>query len=159
MIGDKTNARCNVCKGKYHWSAHKNMPYIIVQEEVEVTVIVDDLKKHYDSKNKLNIKIQLIQGYKKDLNETYQRCLDNQELIIKSINRLKEIALNKSFFEHVEKFEIICYLERLDKQKNILKDICENKSCQSSNIKRFLDKYLENEKKIYDINETNFDIF
>ena len=160
MIGDKTNARCNVCKGKCHWSVHKNMPYIIVQEEVEETVIIDDLKKkYYDLKNKLNIKIQIIQGLKKDLNETYQRCLDNQELIIKSINRLKEIALNKSFFEHVEKFEIICYLERLDKQKNILKDICENKSCQSSNIKRFLDKYLENEKKIYDINETNFDIF
>ena len=27
--------------GKYHWSVHKNMPYIIVEE----TVIVDDLKK------------------------------------------------------------------------------------------------------------------
>ena len=67
--------------------------------------------------------------------------------------------MNKSFFEHVEKFEIIYYLEKLKEQKNILKDIYENKSCQSSNIKRFLDKYLENEKKIYYINETNFDIF
>ena len=45
MIGDKTNARCNVCKGKCHWSVHKNMPYIIVQEEVEETAIVDDFKK------------------------------------------------------------------------------------------------------------------
>ena len=48
--------------GKYHWSVHKNMPYIIVQEEVEETVIVDDLKKkYYDLKNELNIKSQLIQ--------------------------------------------------------------------------------------------------
>ena len=160
MIGDKTNARCNVCKGKCHWSVHKNMPYFIVQEEVEETVIVDDLKKkYYDLKNQLNLKIQLIQFLKKDLNETYQRCLDNQDLITKIINRLKEIALNKSFFEHVEKFENIYYLEKFNKQKNILKDIYENKSCQMSNIKRFLDKYLENEKKIYDINETNFDKF
>ena len=39
MTGDKTNARCrcNVCKGKYSWTEHKNMHYIIVEEEVEET--------------------------------------------------------------------------------------------------------------------------
>ena len=45
ITGDKTNERYNICTGKCHWSVHKNMPYIIVQEEVEETVIVYDLKK------------------------------------------------------------------------------------------------------------------
>jgi hypothetical protein len=129
MIGDKYNKRCIVCKGK-----------------CQVNIIGVYIKIYYDLKNELNIKIQLIQGLKKDPNETYQRCLDNQELIIKSINGLKEIALNKSFIEHVKKFEIY-YLKLLNKQKEILKDIYKNKNCQLSNMKRFLDKYLENEKK------------
>ena len=74
MIGDKTNARCNVCKGKCHWSVHKNIPYIIVQEEVEETVIYENLKKKsYDSKNEFEIKIKLIQEAKKELIEIYKR--------------------------------------------------------------------------------------
>ena len=68
MIGDKTNARCNVCKGKCHWSVHKNMPYFIVQEEVEETVIVDDLKKNIIiQRMSLKLKLSLFKKLKKNL--------------------------------------------------------------------------------------------
>jgi hypothetical protein len=167
MIGDKTNARCNVCKGKCHWSVHKNMPYIIVQEEVEETVIVDDLKKkYYDSKNEFEIKIKLIQEAKKELIEIYKKCLYIQDLITKIINRLNEIALNKNVFAiSDEDIEMLFHqtrietLKSLKNQKKILREIYERKSNELLIIKRLIDEYLENDIKIYDINETNCYIF
>ena len=174
MIGDKTNARCNVCKGKCHWSVHKNIPYIIVQEEVEETVTLEALKKkYYDSKNEFEIKIKLIQEAKKELIEIYKKCLYIQDLITKIINRLNEIALNKNVFaisdEDIEM--LFDYLERygyqtrietlksLKNQKKILREIYERKSNELLIIKRLIDEYLENDIKIYDINETNCYIF
>ena len=174
MIGDKTNARCNVCKGKCHWSVHKNMPYIIVQEEVEETVTLVDLKKkYYDSKNEFEIKIKLIQEAKKELIEIYKKCLYIQDLITKIINRLNEIALNKNVFaisdEDIEM--LFDYLKRygyqtrietlksLKNQKKILREIYERKNNELLIIKRLIDEYLENDIKIYDINETNCYIF
>ena len=175
MTGDKTNARCNVCKGKCHWTHHKNMPYIYVEEEVEVTFV--DLKtKYYDSKNEFEINIKLIQEAKKELIEINQKWLDIQGLITKSINRLNEIALNKNVFATSEEdIEYLIYYEQdqkrpgyqtrietlkiLKNQKKILREIYECKNNQLLNIKRFINKFLENEKKIYDINETNFEMF
>ena len=174
MIGDKYNKRCNVCKGKCHWSVHKNIPYIIVQEEVEETVIYEDLKKkYYDSKNEFEIKIKLIQEAKKELIEIYKKCLYIQDLITKIINRLNEIALNKNVFaisdEDIEMlFDYpkrygyqtrIETLKSLKNQKKILREIYERKNNELLIIKRLIDEYSENDIKIYDINETNCYIF
>ena len=174
MIGDKTNARCNVCKGKCHWSVHKNIPYIIVQEEVEETVTLEAIKKkYYDSKNEFEIKIKLIQEAKKELIEIYKKCLYIQDLITKIINRLNEIALNKNVFAISDKdiemlfdyLKIYGYqtrietLKSLKNQKKILREIYERKSNELLIIKRLIDEYLENDIKIYDINETNCYIF
>ena len=86
---------------------------------------------------------------------------------------MNEIALNKNVFaisdEDIEM--LFDYLKRygyqtrietlksLKNQKKILREIYECKNNQLLNIKRFINKFLENEKKIYDINETNFEMF
>ena len=105
MQGDRKNAHCVVCKGKCHWKQHKNLPYIYKEEEIEEEVTLDDLKKlYYDSKSELDTKTQLIQGAKKDLIALNKHCLDIQDLITNGINRLKQIALNKSVFATSEEY-------------------------------------------------------
>ena len=54
---------------------------------------------------------------------------------------MNEIALNKNVFE------------------KILREIYERKNNELLIIKRLIDEYLENDIKIYDINETNCYIF
>ena len=177
MSGDRYNAKCNVCKGKCHWTQHKNLPYIYQEELVEETVTLDDLKKlYYDSKSELDTKTQLIKGAKKDLIELNRHCLDIQDLITNGINRLKEIALNKSVFATSEEYiDLLIQTEQseskpgyeirieglklLKNQKKTLREIYERKNNQLMNITSFIDESLENEYKIGDINETNCIIF
>ena len=173
MTGDRNNARCVKCKGKCHWTQHKNLPYIYQEELVEETVTLDDLKKlYYDSKSELDTKTQLIQGAKKDLIELNRNCLDIQDLITKGINRLKEIALNKSVFATSEEYiDLLIQTEQsenkpgyeirieglklLKNQKKTLREIYERKNNQLLNMNKFIDESLQNEYKIDDVNETN----
>lgn len=77
MTGDRNNARCVKCKDKCHWTQDKNLSNIYVEERVEETNTLDDLKKlYYDSKSELDTKNQLIQGAKKELIELNQNCLE-----------------------------------------------------------------------------------
>ena len=180
MKRDKTNiynTRCAVCKGKCMWSQHKNLPFIFKEELVEETVTLDELKKlYYDSKSELDTKTQLILGAKKDLIDLNIQCLDIQELITKGINRLKEIALNKSVFATSEEYiELLIQTERseckpgyeirieglklLKNQKKTLREIYERKNNQLLNINKFIDDNLEKEYKIGDIDEVDCCIF
>lgn len=176
-VYDKNKAKCVVCKGKCHWTQHKNLPYIYKEELIEEEVTLDDLKKlYYDSKSELDTKTQLIRGAKKDLINLNKQCLEIQDLITNGINRLKEIALNKSVFatseeyidlliqteqtEHKDGYEIrIEGLKLLKNQKRVLREIYERKNNQLLNINKFIDENLENEYKIGDVNETNCCVF
>ena len=61
----------------------------------------------------MDTKIQLLQGAKIDLIALNKNCLDTQDLITKGINRLQEIALNKSVFAtNVEYVDLIIQTER-----------------------------------------------
>ena len=116
MTGDRDNAHCTVCKGKCHWKQHKNLPYIYKEVEYEDIVTLDDLKKlYYDSKSELDTKTQLIQGAKKDLIQLNKDCLDYQDLITKGIDRLQQIALNKSVFATSEEYiDLLIQTEKSD---------------------------------------------
>lgn len=170
MTGDRNNAHCVVCPGKCHWSKHKNLPFIYEYEEYEETVTLNDLKKiYYGSKRELDTKTQLINGAKNDLLKLYKDCLKIQDLINKKINRLKEIALNKSVFATDEEYiDLLIQTEKSDmkpgydvrieellmlkKQKKILREIYEKKNSQLIDIEKFISDLLENEHKIKDEN-------
>ena len=171
------NSRCAVCKNKCLWNQHKNLPFIYKEVYVEETVTLDELKKlYYDSKNELDTKTQLILGAKKDLIDLNMHCLDIQDLITNGINRLKEIALNKSVFATSEEYidlliqtemsenkpgyEIrIEGLKLLKNQKKALREIYEKKNNQLIDINKFIDDNLEKEYKIKDLDDADCAIF
>ena len=171
------NSHCAICKGKCIWSQHKNLPYIYKEELVEETVTLDDLKKlYYDSKSELDTKTQLIQGAKNDLISLNKQCLEIQDLITHGINRLKEIALNKSVFATSEEYiDLLIQTEQsenkpgyeirieglklLKTQKKTLREIYEKRNNQLLDINKFIDDNLEKEYKIGDINELDCCIF
>lgn len=114
---------------------------------------------YYDSKSKIDIKSQILLGVKKDLTALNKKCLDIQDLIIKGIDKLKEIALNKNnilalneeFIEELIQFEISDkkpgYRERIEglgilkSQKKVLREIIENKNCRQLDD---INKLIEN---------------
>ena len=171
------NSHCAICKGKCIWSQHKNLPYIYKEELVEETVTLDDLKKlYYDSKSELDTKTQLIQGAKNDLISLNKQCLEIQDLITHGINRLKEIALNKSVFATSEEYiDLLIQTEQsenkpgyeirieglklLKTQKKTLREIYEKRNNQLLYINKFINDNLEKEYKIGDIKELDFCIF
>ena len=96
--------------------------------------------------------------------------------ITSGINRLKEIALNKSVFATSEEYiDLLIQTERseckpgyeirieglnlLKNQKKTLREIYERKNNQLQDINKFIDDNLEKAYKIGDINEMDCCIF
>ena len=113
-------------------------------------------------KSYLDTKIQLLKGAKNELINIYNECIITQDLIIKSINRLKQIALIKNYFELLEEYiELLIeyennykisgfktrieQLEHLKQQKIILKEIYKGENKKMNYIKQFIENRLNEE--------------
>ena len=113
-------------------------------------------------KSYLDTKIQLLKGAKNELINIYNECITTQDLIIKSINRLKQIALIKNYFELLEEYiELLIeyennykksgfktrieQLEHLKQQKIILKEIYKGENKKMNYIKQFIENRLNEE--------------
>jgi hypothetical protein len=130
----------------------------------EETVTLTELKQKYcDSKSNLDTKTQLLMGAKKDLVNLNMECINTQDLITKSINRLQEIALNKTVFESSEEhIELLIEteksehkegwqtriegLELLKQQKRMLREIYQGENQKMNQIKDFIEDSLNKEK-------------
>ena len=163
-----TNNYCVVCKGKCHWTQHKNRPYYYEDYLEEEIVTLDELKKKYcDSKSDLDTKTQLLMGAKNDLINLNIECINTQDLITKSINRLQEIALNKTVFESSEEhIELLIEneksehkegwqtriegLELLKQQKKMLREIYLGENEKMNNMRKFIEDSLNKEKNLND---------
>ena len=157
---------CTVCKNKCHWSEHKNRPYEIVDYMDEEEVTLQDLKnRYYNSKNNLDVKTQLLMGAKNDLIKLNFECIQTQQEMMMSVNRLKEIALNKSIFESVEEHidELIINektehkegwqtrvtgLEIMKEQKKKLREISQGKNEDFEKIKKVIEDSISSEEGI-----------
>lgn len=155
-----------VCPRKCHWKEHKNRPYELVDYMGDEVVTLDDLKsKYYDSRNQLDVKTQLLLGAKNDLIKLNMECMQTQQEMMMSINRLKEIALNKTVFESVE--EHIDELIQIEKsehkdgwqgrvqgllimkdQKRKLREISQGKNEDFENIKKVIEDSISNEEDL-----------
>ena len=162
------NNYCVICPNKCIWSVHINVPYIIKEKTTEVEAEFEDLKKKYSSsKSSLSIKTQMLQNMKSELISLNKECLDTQDLITEGINRLKEIALNKSVFatseeyiemliqgerqEQSEGYQIrIEGLQMLLKQKKLLRETYEKKNKKLQDINKFINDSLNQEYKLED---------
>ena len=113
--------------------------------------------KYNDSLRIISEKTQIIQGLKKELININKECLNTQDLITKDINRLKEIALNKSVFEILEaNIELLIEFERggrregykekikglemILKQRQILNEVLEKKNKTFNDIINFINQ-------------------
>ena len=109
----------------------------------------------------------MLQNLKIELISLNKECLETQDLITEGINRLKEIALNKSVFatseeyiemliqgekqEHNEGYEVrIQGLQMLLKQKRILREVYEKKNKKLDDITKFINDSLNQEYKLDD---------
>ena len=155
---------CIRCRNKCHWSQHKNRPYYYEDYMEEETITLTELKQKYcDSKSNLDTKTQLLMGAKKDLVNLNMECINTQDLITKSINRLQEIALNKTVFESSEEHIDLLIeteksehkegwktriegLELLKQQKRMLREIYQGENQKMNQIKDFIEDSLKKEK-------------
>ena len=121
--------------------------------------------KYYDNKNKLDYKTQMLNGAKNDLIKLNLECISTQHEMNKSINRLKEIALNKSVYESVEEHidELIMNeknehkegwqirvngLQILKEQKKKLREISQGNNEDFEKIKKFIEDLISNEENL-----------
>jgi len=119
---------------------------------------VNLIKELLNNKSK-NTNIQLIKGAKNELINLYNECTNKQDLIIKSINRLEQIALNKNGFESLEEYielmienekcgKIFGYKARAEQlgnllqQKKMINEIYKGKNKKMNYIKQFIESSL-----------------
>lgn len=157
---------CTVCKNRCHWSEHKNRPYELVDYMDEEIVTLEDLKsRYYDSKKQFDVKTQLLMGAKNDLVKLNLECITTQQEMMKSINRLKEIALNKTIFgsveEHIDEMILneknehkdgwqtrVHGLQVMKAQKKKLREISEGNNEDFAIIKKVIEDSILNENNL-----------
>ena len=66
----------------------------------------------------MDTKTQLLLGAKQDLINLNIECINTQDLITKSINRLQQITLNKTVFESSEEYiELLIETEKPERKE------------------------------------------
>ena len=109
---------CTECPKKCHWSMHKNTTYIYEKYTVDVPVTNEELKRKYNvATNDKNAAEKIIEGLKKDFEKLQLECLETQDKIRISVNRLKEIALNNNTFESSEEYINLMILSEKEEKK------------------------------------------
>ena len=113
-----SNGYCTECPGKCHHTIHKNLPILWVSEEKENVVTDKDLeKRYYDSKSKLTKEAQYINGLKNDFMHITMSCLNTQEQIKSSVDKLKQISLNSNSYESSEEYlDLLIESEKSEKK-------------------------------------------
>ena len=158
------NGYCTECPGRCHHSIHQNLPILLVSEEKEVVVTDKDLeKRYYDEKSKLSKQAIYINGLKNDFMHITMSCMNIQEQIKNSVDKLKKIALNSNSYESSEEYidlliesekserkkgylERIKGLEELKKQHQILREVYKNENSTTKSFEQFKKEFLEKEQ-------------
>ena len=132
-----------------------------ILEMVSIIKRDENISKNFN-KVDLDIKIQLLKRAKTDLINLNNKSINIQNLIVKSIIKLEEIALNKNLFEFSEEYiESIIELEKdnqkigwkkrveelelLRQQKKMLKEIYKGENQKMNYIRQFIEDSLNKE--------------
>ena len=159
------NGNCIKCSKKCSWKDHKNTPYILEHYLSKEVITLEELKKKYDdSKSKIFNKTRILENIKNNIYTLNQECIETQEKITETINRLRQIALNKDILSSEEHIELLIqseklerkegFLQRVDalellkKQKKLMREAYQNKIPSMEELKKFLDDTYEKENKL-----------
>ena len=161
-----SNGYCTECPGKCHHSIHQNLPILLVCEDKEEVVTDKDLeKRYYNAKSKLSKEAQYINGLKADFMNITINCMNTQEQIKNSVDKLKQIALNSNSYESSEEYidllieseksekkigykERIIGLKELKKQHQILREAYKNENSTTKTFEQFKKEFLEKEQNV-----------
>ena len=157
------NDFCTICRLKCHWREHKCLPYFIEFYNEEETIILEELKRKYDdSKSQLDKIISLLIKEKSKLIILNNECINIQDSIKNSINKLQQITLNKIDFEEIDSIiellindekerknigwqERIEELKSLREKKILLKEIYKGENQKMEQISKFIEESLNKE--------------
>ena len=154
------NGNCIKCPQKCRWGYHKKLPYAFEQYIIEGKITLEDLKKkYYDNKIDMVNSLKLLGDTKIELDALNKECINFQEKIISTINRLKQIALNKDILFSEEYMEFLIQYEESEKIEGFLqraealkifkkeiilmKNAYENKIAELVELKKLLIEYSE----------------
>ncbi|CAH1781041.1 unnamed protein product [Owenia fusiformis] len=89
-----TGGNCRICPNKCHWTAHKNMPFVMTTVRREVTKQAKDLLERYEQGvDGKTTKERLIDNLKKDFDNHQTTVWMLTEKVRQTIEYLNEIAL------------------------------------------------------------------
>ncbi|CAD8099402.1 unnamed protein product [Paramecium sonneborni] len=132
-----SNGQCTVCKGKCNWQDHENMTFRFEVKEKITEVVMEDLKKRHQKSSSLKLdKEDILKGLKLDLQKNQIICQDQIKALLKSVNKLNEIALQPAISD--------CESEYIDCLINE-----EQQNCQAGYKERI--KNLQNIKAEWDL--------
>lgn len=155
--------KCKFCEKKCEWNQHKNTPYILESYIEKEIVTLEKIKEKYlKSKSEMNDKKIILEKIKNKILDLNNSCLQIQQEITDTINRLKKIALNKDVLTSEEHIELLIQsekmerkegfiqrieaLEELKKQKELMRNAYQNKIPKLEEIQKFLEDYYKKEK-------------
>ena len=96
---------CNVCPKKCFWDKHSNLPYMFVYNEVTEEITAEELfKKYQDAESKKSKMEQVLDGLSKEFQRVSLHCLQLQNVIKESVEKLKSIALKKNLIESTSEY-------------------------------------------------------
>ena len=109
---------CNICPNKCFWDKHSNLPYVFVYNEVTEEITADELfKKYQDAESKKSKMEQVLDGLYKEFQRISLHCLQMQNIIKESVEKLKSIALKKNLVESTSEYLDLMIQSESDEKK------------------------------------------
>lgn len=109
---DSSQGVCMVCPSRCVWNVHKNMTYRFEIQTITKTKTAEELKARYEaaSGEKLTAE-QLVKNVIDDFESVQLQVIFYTDLVRKSLDRLKEIALKPNPLSTVEYIDILIHSE------------------------------------------------
>eukprot|EP00484_Ammonia_sp_Unknown_P030421 CAMPEP_0197037882 /NCGR_PEP_ID=MMETSP1384-20130603/14977_1 /TAXON_ID=29189 /ORGANISM="Ammonia sp." /LENGTH=709 /DNA_ID=CAMNT_0042468259 /DNA_START=111 /DNA_END=2240 /DNA_ORIENTATION=- len=137
-----SDGHCRVCQRKCPWNQHRNMPYTIRRERVTVWRTKKEMAEKFEmAKGQKATAENLMRASIRKIDELEQEIIRTIKGMKKSVNRLKEIALNTEVLTDDQYFDTLIQTERdeakpewedrvrqlenMKKQNGLLRDVTE----------------------------------
>ena len=112
------DGRCKICKNKCKWDEHKNHPYIIKYVTKTVYRTKKEMAEKYNMAKAESAKCEdIMKELMEDINDTEQDIIYDVREMRKSVNRLREIALNKKVLTDDEYFDTLIASEKEERKQ------------------------------------------
>ena len=148
-----TNNYCTVCPKKCHHETHKNLPYLIEWYSVTEFVTNKDLeKRYYSAKNEASKSEQILNGLDQELLLITNKCIEIQEDIKNSIDKLKSIALHDNVYESSEQYIDLLIKSEQDEKKLGHEDRIQSLKVLKKQHQEIMNAY-KNQSKVKDLQE------